>query len=96
VGVDLDSLVRDTIETAFPHEQEVQAEHDRYLMRVRPYKTWDNKIEGAKGTFMNMDAIRLTMEEPPKGNHARNTWSVASFALSVGLRTECVTRFMQD
>lgn len=49
--------------TTFPVEQEVQAGHDRYLMRVRPYKTWDNKIEGAVVTFMNMDAIRLTIEE---------------------------------
>ena len=63
VGVDLDGIVRNTIETAAPHEQEVQAEHDRYLMRVRPYKTWNNKIEGAVITFLDIDAIRLTLED---------------------------------
>jgi two-component system CheB/CheR fusion protein len=63
VGVDLDGIVRNTIETATPHEQEVQAEHDRYLMRVRPYKTWNSKIEGAVITFLDIDAIRLTLEE---------------------------------
>jgi two-component system CheB/CheR fusion protein len=63
VGVDLDGIVRNTIETAAPHELEVQAEHDRYLMRVRPYKTWNNRIEGAVITFLDIDAIRLTLEE---------------------------------
>ena len=42
-GVDLDDIVRNTIETATPHEQEVQGEGDRYLMRGRPYKTWNNR-----------------------------------------------------
>ena len=63
VGVDLDSIVRDTIESGTSHEQEVQGQHDRYLMRVRPYKTWNNKIEGAVITFLDIDAIRLTLEE---------------------------------
>ncbi|MGA8408392.1 MAG: chemotaxis protein CheB [Candidatus Acidiferrales bacterium] len=63
VGVDLDSIVHNTIESGTPHEQEVQGEHDRYLMRVRPYKTWNNKIEGAVITFLDIDAIRLTLEE---------------------------------
>jgi two-component system CheB/CheR fusion protein len=63
VGVDLDTIVRNTIETASPHELEVQSDHDRYLMRVRPYKTWNNKIEGAVITFLDIDAIRLTLEE---------------------------------
>jgi two-component system CheB/CheR fusion protein len=63
VGVDLDGIVRNAIETATPHELEVQAEHDRYLMRVRPYKTWNNRVEGAVITFLDIDAIRLTLEE---------------------------------
>jgi two-component system, chemotaxis family, CheB/CheR fusion protein len=63
VGLDLDSIVHNTIESGVPHEQEVQGQHDRYLMRVRPYKTWNNKIEGAVITFLDVDAIRLTLEE---------------------------------
>ncbi|MFZ0883472.1 MAG: chemotaxis protein CheB [Candidatus Acidiferrales bacterium] len=63
VGVDLDSIVHQTIESGMPHEQEVQGQQDRYLMRVRPYKTWNNKIEGAVITFLDVDAIRLTLEE---------------------------------
>jgi two-component system CheB/CheR fusion protein len=63
VGVDLDTIVRNTIETGTPHEREVQTDHDRYLMRVRPYKTWNNKTEGAVITFLDIDAIRLTLEE---------------------------------
>ncbi|MGC1987251.1 MAG: chemotaxis protein CheB [Candidatus Acidiferrales bacterium] len=63
VGVDLDGIVRNTIESGVAHEQEVQGQHDRYLMRVRPYKTWNNKIDGAVITFLDIDAIRLTLEE---------------------------------
>jgi two-component system, chemotaxis family, CheB/CheR fusion protein len=63
VGVDLDGIVHNTIETGVAHEQEVQGQHDRYLMRVRPYKTWNNKIEGAVITFLDIDSIRLTLEE---------------------------------
>ncbi len=63
VGVDLDGIVRNTIESGTPHEEEVQGERDRYLMRVRPYKTWNNRIEGAVITFLDIDAIRLTLEE---------------------------------
>jgi two-component system, chemotaxis family, CheB/CheR fusion protein len=63
IAVDLDSIVHNTIETGAPQEQEVQGQHDRYLMRVRPYKTWNNKIEGAVITFLDIDAIRLTLEE---------------------------------
>ena len=63
VGVDLDGIVHNTIESGVAHEQEVQGQHDRYLMRVRPYKTWNNKIEGAVITFLDIDAIRLTLEE---------------------------------
>jgi two-component system, chemotaxis family, CheB/CheR fusion protein len=63
VGVDLDGIVHNTIESGVAHEQEVQGQHDRYLMRVRPYKTWNNKIEGAVITFLDIDSIRLTLEE---------------------------------
>ncbi|MGA8021629.1 MAG: chemotaxis protein CheB [Candidatus Acidiferrales bacterium] len=66
VGVDLDGIVHNTIEAGVAHEQEVQGQHDRYLMRVRPYKTWNNKIEGAVITFLDIDAIRLTLEESRK------------------------------
>jgi two-component system CheB/CheR fusion protein len=70
-GVDLDGIVRNTIETTTPHEQEVQAEHDRYLMRVGPYKTWNNKIEGAVITFLDIEAVRPTLEETRRQQSSR-------------------------
>ena len=31
-------------------------------MRVRPYKTWDNKIDGAVISFQDIDAIKRNLE----------------------------------
>src|SRR5206468_3567445 len=45
---DLEELARDAVSRGNVHEREVR-ENGRgwYLMRVRPYKTWDLRIEGA-------------------------------------------------
>jgi multiple sugar transport system ATP-binding protein len=34
-----------------------------HLMRVRPYKTWDNKIEGAVLSFQDIDALKRNLEQ---------------------------------
>ena len=44
----LEEILRNVIETLSPHEQEVQDQEGRwYSLRVRPYRTVDNRIEGA-------------------------------------------------
>jgi two-component system, chemotaxis family, CheB/CheR fusion protein len=47
-----------------PHEKELQESGTGvwYEMRVRPYKTWDNKIDGAVISFDNIDAFKRNVE----------------------------------
>src|SRR5207253_3756693 len=45
---DLEEILQRVVDTLQPHEQEVQDREGRfYLMRVRPYRTADNRIDGA-------------------------------------------------
>jgi two-component system CheB/CheR fusion protein len=57
VGVpDLDSILRDVIETLGTRERRVtDKEGRRYSLRVRPYRTTDNKIDGAVITLIDLD-----------------------------------------
>jgi len=34
-----------------------------YLMRVRPYRTWDNKIDGAVVSFHDIDAFKRNLAQ---------------------------------
>jgi PAS domain S-box-containing protein len=44
----LEEILRHVIETLAPHEQEVEDQEGRwYSLRLRPYRTLDNRIEGA-------------------------------------------------
>ncbi|PZV19652.1 MAG: histidine kinase [Pseudanabaena sp.] len=48
-----------TIETLNTHEQEVQDENDRwYSLRIRPYKTLENQIDGAVISLFDIDALK--------------------------------------
>ncbi|MFZ0733284.1 MAG: chemotaxis protein CheB [Candidatus Sulfotelmatobacter sp.] len=61
---DFESVVRATIETSTMHEQEVREKDGPwYLMRVRPYKTWDSKIEGAVISFQDIDEFKRSVIE---------------------------------
>ena len=61
---DLERLVRETIDTASPHEREVHEKGGRwYMLRVRPYKMWDTKIDGAVLSFQDIDALKRTLDQ---------------------------------
>jgi two-component system CheB/CheR fusion protein len=66
-NVDLDNLdriVRETIDTAIPHECEVRGKNAGwYLMRVRPYETSENKVEGAVISFQDIDVLKRQIDE---------------------------------
>jgi two-component system CheB/CheR fusion protein len=56
---DLASLVAEVVDTMSVREREVQDREGRwYSMRVRPYRTVDNKIDGAVMIFIDIDAAR--------------------------------------
>jgi two-component system CheB/CheR fusion protein len=61
---DLEHLVRQTIETTSQREVEVRdAAGAWHLLRSRPYKTSENKIEGAVISFHDIDALKRIVED---------------------------------
>jgi len=60
----LDRIVADVIETLRVHEQEVQDRDGRwYSLRVRPYRTVDNKIDGAVVMLVDIGDLKRALEE---------------------------------
>ncbi|HME89622.1 MAG TPA: CheR family methyltransferase [Chthoniobacterales bacterium] len=52
---DLDNLLRDVIETLSTQERKVRDSRGRqFLLRIRPYRTADNKIDGAVLTLLDL------------------------------------------
>jgi len=62
---DIGKFARETIENVIPSEQEVQENETGawYQMRTRPYKTWDNKIDGAVISFENVDGLKRSLDQ---------------------------------
>jgi two-component system CheB/CheR fusion protein len=53
---DLENILQEVIETLSTRERKVRDSEGReYLLRVRPYRTTDNKIDGAVLTLIDMD-----------------------------------------
>ena len=58
-GVDLSSRSSAVLDTLAPYEQEVRTDHDRYyLLRILPYRTTRNMIDGVVITFVNISEQR--------------------------------------
>ncbi len=70
--VGYDRLVADTMEvldTLVPKEIEVRTNEDKfYTMRIQPYRTLENVIEGAVISFVDITAMVQTREELRKAN----------------------------
>ncbi len=59
VVADLDSQIAEVIETVVVKESEVQDRDGRwYRLQIRPYKTTDNKIDGAILSLVDIDALK--------------------------------------
>jgi len=60
----LESLVAESINTGSLQGLEVQDRHGHwYSLRIRPYKTIDNVIDGAVMTLMDIDALKTEVNE---------------------------------
>ena len=60
----LEALLREVMETLTVQERDVEARDGRwYSVRVRPYRTADNKIEGAVISFVDIDALQRGFEQ---------------------------------
>jgi len=56
---DLENILRDVIETLGTHDRKVtDKDGRRYSLRVRPYRTTDNKIDGAVLTLVDIDGTK--------------------------------------
>jgi len=61
---DLERFVREAIDTASPQEREVHEKGGRwYMLRVRPYKMSESKIDGAVVSFQDIDALKRTLDQ---------------------------------
>ena len=61
---DIETDVRATLETSTLQEREVRDKDGTwFMMRVRPYKTWDSKIEGAVISFQDIDEFKRSITE---------------------------------
>ena len=62
--LDLENLIRDVIDTVSVREREVQDRQGRwYSLRVRPYLTLDNRIDGAVLALVDIDALKRSERE---------------------------------
>jgi two-component system CheB/CheR fusion protein len=61
---DLESLIKEVIDTVSVKEVEMRDGSGRwYSLRVRPYRTIDNKIDGAVVALLDIDALKRTERE---------------------------------
>jgi len=61
---DLESLAHEAIRRAAPQERQVRTKEGGWqVLHVRPYKTWDNRIEGAVISLQDVDALKRTLDQ---------------------------------
>jgi two-component system CheB/CheR fusion protein len=66
---DLENILREVIETLGTRERKVMDKEGReYSLRVRPYRTTDDKIDGAVLTLVDIDGKK---ERDPARTHNR-------------------------
>lgn len=69
----LEVLIREVIDTVDTRDCEVQDKEGRwYAMRVRPYMTPDNKLDGAVLMLSDIDAIKRAGEALKEADHHKN------------------------
>jgi two-component system, chemotaxis family, CheB/CheR fusion protein len=57
-------LIREVVETLSSREREVRDSEDRWhQLRIRPYRTLDNKIDGAVITLVEIDQMKRSLAD---------------------------------
>jgi two-component system CheB/CheR fusion protein len=58
-GADLNAIIAEVIDSVMPRQLEVQDRDGHWFqLRVRPYRTLENRIEGAVVIFVDIDSLR--------------------------------------
>lgn len=88
---DLTHKIEEVIDALSPKEWEVQDQDGRWFrMQIRPYRTTDNRLDGAVLSFVDVDALKHAIEEAEGArDYARSiveTVTAALVVLDSGLR----------
>ena len=71
---DITPILQDVLETLGTREMEVQDRDGRWhLLRVRPYRTADNKIEGVVVVLLDIDQLRRSQTHLLEAHHFAST-----------------------
>lgn len=63
---DFPGMIARVIDSLLPYEGEVRDRAGRwYSLRIRPYVTLDNKIDGASIVLLDIDSVRRHLQPPP-------------------------------
>ena len=90
---DLEPMLREVLETLGTREQEVQDREGRwYLLRIRPYRTSDNKIEGLVVLLVDIDQIRRSQQELRDARDLANSMLESVPIPLVVLNQDCTIR----
>jgi two-component system, chemotaxis family, CheB/CheR fusion protein len=61
---DMEPIVRKVIDLTTPQQREVCTKEGVWqMLHVRPYETWDHKIEGAVISLQNIDALKRSLDQ---------------------------------
>jgi two-component system, chemotaxis family, CheB/CheR fusion protein len=61
---DLESLAHEAIRRVTPQERQVRTREGGWqVLHVRPYKTWDNRIEGAVISLQDVDKLKRSLDQ---------------------------------
>jgi two-component system CheB/CheR fusion protein len=61
---DLESLAHEAIRRATAQERQVRTKEGGWqMLYVRPYKTWDNRIEGAVISLQDVDSLKRSLDQ---------------------------------
>jgi two-component system CheB/CheR fusion protein len=83
--LNLEEMITQAIEALTPQVVEVQDHKGRWFrLQVRPYKTIDNKIDGAVLALIDIDTLKAAKSEAEKANRAKDLFLAT---LSHELRT---------
>lgn len=82
---DLPVRIRDVIASLSPREWEIRDQGGRWFrMQIRPYRTTDNRLDGAVLSFVDVDALRKAVQEAECArDYARSIVETVTSALVV-------------